>query len=538
MRKHKSVVAVLLAIMMIFTFMPTMAFALPAAGTTESWNADYTAVTITTTATGESKTYTNVKKTWDSNTGKVTASLDWTDYETHGPDATVDYYDFNASAINVVGNWEFDTFNGAITDAEKKTLNITKFPLVLTKPSYVKDADVTGTGGKDAKVGFVSGTGNLVYSVTYSDFDKTSYEAQSVTLTAVVVPGGEGSGAVVHTEFIGTVPQKTIAVAAQAGSFDQVKVDVDKITKDSTRTIANQSYDGSSHKLVNNEVPGFTVAYKLQNETTKVYEDVSEVTFQNVGTYHAAVVITNTKTKEKLTEYKSFEVKAVTDDAVYFLLDAPDTLKEGTQYDAYDFVEVKTNEIYADKYDKAAVKANKDELMAFFKDAYEITSTPDKYDANYINLKVEEKVDFTDADAVKALKAKHEQLVKNFGLDNLTNYSTYNTTVYFKPDLRDYEIEFKNSATKKTYTTKKNSLTKKKTFTVKATSSSNEPVMYKLVDAPEKIVINKTTGKITVKKGLKKGTYNFKVKAYLPKTSTREYVSETHKIKVVVKKTK
>ena len=52
MKKHKSVVAILLAVMMIFTMMPMMAFATDTNGThngaayTATWNDDYSKVTI------------------------------------------------------------------------------------------------------------------------------------------------------------------------------------------------------------------------------------------------------------------------------------------------------------------------------------------------------------------------------------------------------------------------------------------------------------------------------------------------------------
>ena len=49
-----------------------------------------------------------------------------------------------------------------------------------------------------------------------------------------------------------------------------------------------------------------------------------------------------------------------------------------------------------------------------------------------------------------------------------------------------------------------------------------------------KITINSTTGKVTLKKGLAKGTYKFKVKAYVPGRSDWNY--ETQSVTIKVKK--
>ena len=54
--------------------------------------------------------------------------------------------------------------------------------------------------------------------------------------------------------------------------------------------------------------------------------------------------------------------------------------------------------------------------------------------------------------------------------------------------------------------------------------------------APKKITIDKTTGKVTLKKGLKKGTYKVKVQAYLVNPWHGQIISENQAIKIKVKK--
>ena len=52
----------------------------------------------------------------------------------------------------------------------------------------------------------------------------------------------------------------------------------------------------------------------------------------------------------------------------------------------------------------------------------------------------------------------------------------------------------------------------KVTKVVKFTKKGQGTLTYKKVKGNKKITINKKTGKVTVKKGLKKGTYKVKVK--------------------------
>ena len=88
-------------------FMPMMAFA----ADEPVWDtSSYSSVTIGT------QNYKNIKKTWASGTGKMTAAINWDDVEGAGSDAvqaSVDYYDFSRAQINAKGTWT----NKAFTDA-------------------------------------------------------------------------------------------------------------------------------------------------------------------------------------------------------------------------------------------------------------------------------------------------------------------------------------------------------------------------------------------------------------------------------------
>ena len=99
--------------------------------------------------------------------------------------------------------------------------------------------------------------------------------------------------------------------------------------------------------------------------------------------------------------------------------------------------------------------------------------------------------------------------------------------------LKKQTIKVKKSSLKKTLRYKK--LKKKKqTFRLKASSSGNGKITYKKLSGNKKIRIS-SKGKVTVKKGLKKGkTYKVKVRVTAAATSTyaKEAVTVTLKVKV------
>ena len=80
---------------------------------------------------------------------------------------------------------------------------------------------------------------------------------------------------------------------------------------------------------------------------------------------------------------------------------------------------------------------------------------------------------------------------------------------------------------------------KKQTFKIVAKDQAGSVLKYSIKSVPKKakkyISINKTTGKITVKKGIKKGKYKVKVKVSAAETDTYKAASKTRTIKITVK---
>ena len=72
-------------------------------------------------------------------------------------------------------------------------------------------------------------------------------------------------------------------------------------------------------------------------------------------------------------------------------------------------------------------------------------------------------------------------------------------------------------------------------FTLGASTSSKGTLTYAKVSGSSAFTVNKTNGKITVKKGLKKGTYKVKIKVSAAAVTNYNAASATKTIKVVVK---
>ena len=563
--KSKKILTILLSLAIMFTFMPTLAFAANVG--TGTWNyPDYTTVSVS--SGGTTTTYSNVKKTWTDSTGLVTAALDWTSYSTPGPAQSKDYYDLNSSVIKAYDVYTYDNFTSAFPVDTDGNYNMTGAALIFSKPSYV-----TGTNTATHEENSFSGWGSV--AVTATGFDPTSYEDQTVTLTAKVTPAGaNGTQKAANRErFVGTVPTKTITVQKKAAAATQIIVAVDEIKAGVTSNYAFSNgaaaatapkvdYTGAAHKLVANSVPGFTVSYKQFNPTTNAYEDVDAISGTDAGVYEGTVIVKNATTGASV--YNSPVSFEITKTAVASVLNfgfaattnsAAEYYVEGADYDAYEWVEIWTA-TGATKEQKAAIAANKADIMAVFKAVTKVTAKADKNDPNKFTVGIEDN-DLVAGDAeVKALNKTYKQLLANLGFSSVTDLRraltgeglTSNSdhyasatvhTNYVKPD-DDYEVTFTKAITSKTYkgkyTTKKGKLKKNQTIQFTAeTTLTGATIAYKLVNAStSKIKINKSTGKVTLKKGLGKGTYKFKVKAYVPGFS--EKASEVQTVTIKVKK--
>jgi len=548
MKKHKSVVAILLAVMMIFTMMPAMAFAASEGNVPNEvvWADGCNSVTVT--SAGVSTTYTSIKKEQQDN-GLWKASIDSSAYSYTVPEADAYYWDLNGAKIAkgsavLPTNYTHDNFMSYFTT---KTTD----DKIVSQPAAFAVKKGTGyaapfTPSYAAWTGVFTG---------FEAFNADNNDAQQITIGFDVKWGEEGvtTGTQANPFFYGTPDPVTVNVAGKAKTAADIKLYVDEVKegKAVTGTEFAAPYTGEEHKVVVENVDGYTVSFEVYDAGK--WSAVDAVTFTNVGDVKSfRVIVKDSKgaVQNVLQGTKKTKVNSVVQFGFGFETTDDDYSKaeysvSGEEYNALDYVKAAAGKASA-AYDKAqaaadakAVAANKSELMNFFNDYYEISATPKRNNANDIALAIAAK----DLGKAKAdLDKKYAQLIKNFGITSAdaligNGFDIVGTAHMALNDKgSDVEIEFVNSPTVKTYKAKV--LKKKaKSFKVKAVATNEAAVSYKLINAPAKIVINKTTGKITLKKGLKKGTYKIKVKAYLPGTTTPfGAISETHAITIKVKK--
>jgi hypothetical protein len=591
MRKHKSVVAILLAVMMIFTFMPTMAFANvvktgePTA--TGTWDSGYVGVTANNTWYSARRELGNTTAT----KGMIVAKLDDSDYSEQALANVpvvkdVYFYDLTGATLAVKGTMNQDEFkdlfplNGNTTSRD---MNVT-----LVTPDYVYQY-----ASKDKSTEKVDLVGWNVTVKKPADYVENSENDQTVTLVAELTctaTGGVATGSESAPYRVGTETiSKQVVVKGQKPGLDKVEFYRDEDTSDriirgsqSTTASANFVYDGSAHKITNNTVSGYTITYAVLNPSTGKYGDATTdcPTVTNVGDEKKVKAIiswtttTSTETSTStVTEKKeivfTMTVTAAGTPAFGFNDDGDFATANGNYgynvtagglYDPEQFVKIypanytgsSPRESVKKKYEdqmKAAVAADEATWKEFVKDFYTIKKTTKAAYPDYEYLTIERKVssEFNDA-KYKELNNKYAALLKNYGmpeingnfLRNLNGYlknGATEATVYFNQAAKDHEVEFTNAPASKTFKgNKKGKLTKDKTFTVTAVSNDGKAVSYKLVNADTpKISIDKTTGQITVKKGLKKGTYKITVKAYVVGGAADQYEKQNITIKVTKK---
>jgi hypothetical protein len=614
MRKHKSVVAVLLAVMMIFTFMPTMAFAGTATtrSTAKSWAEDYSTVTDQDNDVFKTSRafigFNDVTQQTTGRRGLVTATaVDNSNTPVVGADqhlapqgnnpnqpATAYFYDLTGSYLTYGGNAANNTLGTKLDGAQFTKAyfdaNLNTIGAVLVEQSYGSRFAPEGTetyndtNAKKVLVAFTKNqngeyTENALRNVAVV-IEVTGYDATVNTEQTVVfsVKSKTMGSSVTATSVLnestpdcyGTIASATVTVKPDATTYQTAKFDLDAIGEytavttgadesHATRLVGN--YDGATHTLVGEDVSGYTRELAVYDSTTGRYNTVSEVTIKEVQKNDIKVRVRYTKNS---TNYDRFlavnlskaNVNTIGWDAEQSVSDTAGTYEydvDGAEFDAADFIAVTHNEVVPASTasdgvkaaakaktaaNKAAVAANKAEILAYFNEKYEIKTTPSKAVEDKYTLKVKAK-DLTSAEE-KAIEKKYEALFANISLATTEADTTTPATVYtnqgkwYEDNINITAISSVTYSGKKT--TKAGTLKAKKTITVKAKADSGKKVSFKLVDAPSKITINKTTGKITVKKGLKKGTYKFYVKATTQRGDFYNAATEYHTIKVIVKK--
>jgi hypothetical protein len=567
MRKHKSVVAILLAVMMIFTFMPTMAFAttITEDTTTYDWSKDFSTVTVNKT------TSYNAKNNQDSEIAGVRQAF------VEGEAIPPVYY-YNLTTAHAVG-----TVKGTKIDYNQNDVPNVSLEIYNAMVATGLNVNVT-SGATSTQIGYgsvnwkanVTGTalepfeGNKVMTLTATfEAKDSSKDNNGKSATSPVLYKATDDPITFKVNVIG----KTTPVVPTDFDF---RVDGDKNTTyptTQTTTYPRQygaEYDGASHTLELLPVTGYTAKYEVYDKTSGLWTATSAIEYKDVNKkgyadYRGYYV--NDSTGKKYEEGGSVKYATVTPNVLAskaVLSFAKDgnggnftyNVTAGSLWNAEQFIVAynyttagyqSTPQSISDS--QKAVLADQEALLAYFKDYYEITQKSSQAQPDVINLtfKAKDTSKMSDAEK-KELEKKYEQLLANYGGTIATpsgnNYyggsndfsASATVNCLSTPNTKDDDITF-TSAPNKTIKVKKAKKTKKAaSFSVAAIADSGNAITYVLTSPTNKIVIDSATGKITVKKGLKKGTYKLTVKAKTAAGNGYKAAKESVQVTVKVKK--
>jgi hypothetical protein len=524
-KAKKGLIITLFAAMMVFAFGATSAFA--TAGDTVWDPTDAYASGTVENSDGVAVKY-NAKRTWASD-GLITAQM-WTPAVAGAPDPAPigdakQFYDLNNAFVGI-GTTQYDTwtYDQLATGFDEETGEVaaSQYSIVLVQPSYTEGYVATNVDKKvmpNNNIPYVYPAKKQFNVHVYAEgFDPASYEEQTVTLKTEIYGAQSSYAALLY----GAVPDQKVVVTARTPAADQLEVTIDGEGNNllSGTSDITKPYDGETHALVANSVPGFSVKYALRNEKTRVYEDKDSVEFRNAGTYKVRMQRWNDTTKKAVGDY--VERKIIVQPAAKLAFGFSSDL--ASNYD-----DVPAGAEARDFVESNAVKADADEAMAFFDKYFVLTTKVNKANSSLVTWKYDA---ITDKDAKKAAEEEFATLLGNYNGLDVTSFDASVEIIEGNTQFDDITFTYAPNATYKAKKIKKAS----KSFTVVAEAKSGNTISYKLTTPNKKISIDSATGKITVKKGLKKGTYKVTVKATTEAGNGYRAAKESVQLTIKIKK--
>ena len=193
MKKHKRVLCIMLTALLLM-----ISAAMASFGATFQWDEGYRGA-ITDAG------YFDAVRSWNADSdGLVTSTVTWPNPDTGEEQSeSIKYYDFNYSYIDAADKWSYEDFIN-VYDEENSTVDV---PIKLLKPSYA-------IGGEEEVNYQNSDEAGLSLKVTANGFVSDSDIEQSVTLSCFITINSESK-----SEFIGTVPSKTITIQPKQNSI-------------------------------------------------------------------------------------------------------------------------------------------------------------------------------------------------------------------------------------------------------------------------------------------------------------------------------
>ena len=531
---RKKLFAVIMSVMMMVTFMPAMAFAdTPLTYTVKSWGSDYKTVTV---KASNDKTYTvpttvEFHQTADTtaDAGQYTAIPDFSEYAalTGATPATAGeniahFYDLSKAVFtndlkySTMEKGMFDTLFNGTEDEMSWTTAVVKFVEPATATTPKKETAAVTLSGYTVKLA------KPAYDKTKEFEDQTFEGLQAYVVRTAgdeVVVSNKASA-----DAINLLPVRKITVSAATPTVNSAKFSIDKFKADGT-AVEEIVYDGKDHAIVTNTVPTVSITkYELLNTQTGKYEEVANPSVKDAKTYNFKVWV-KVGNADPVSVSKIFKVKAV---KATFSLKSSATVYESVKYELEDLVQFTTSDASLTQKDvDTFVKANKALVKEYLDSFYTFTSEKtNELSSADLTVKMTQK---SEEEVVAAEKKYKEVFGKNISI-------TRPTGLEFTSAVKVNAIEGNELVAcdqTKTYHVKKaKALKAKKTFKMKGDYVKVGTASYFKKSGNSKIVVAKD-GTVTVKKGLKKGTYKVKVKVTAPNKSP---LTDTKTLTVKIKK--
>ena len=564
---RKKLFAVIMSAMMMITFMPTMAFAAAtpitidptAVGTTVDWDDAYASATVTT---GSTTITVNADKAFQAGgttkstlqtaglSGSTVYDITWT-----GGAPVKEFYDLNgAKIVRVVSGIEVpftigaDTYFGMIDQSVK--WKGPQFGLKTAPSTYYNIFDLLG--GTEGKVKVADPTKTTLTSTDYVNVDTANIlaaadfeqvlpayekyqESKNYDVTVTATAKASATTPVINADKLVSAYQ----VYIDSSAFASVGLKIDGSSKESNDVelaasipsaadSINTTYTGSAQNI---EVvtKGLNVQYSVDNGKTwtATAPEVKNITTTPVK---FAIKATNDKNVSK---YGKVTVTVAPAVAGFSLKKKTFNFAPKTEVKASDLVEFVAYE------NLSPFDATKKVTMSD-----EIKTTAKEFIDKFVVMKgldldaPENDVTFYLDQVALAKAEKESEAIYNF----CEKYLAWNEALGTNDELLDVtattttKLETKvnfglyiNDVTAKnktvTYKAKNGKLAKTKKVTLKATADFGTLSFTKMnTKGGSKIAVAKS-GKVTIKKGLKKGTYKVKVKVKAPGAKANMYLT-------------
>jgi hypothetical protein len=497
--KHKKFLTILLSLAIMVTFMPMMAFASTTTSGNVVWSDDFSSATLNGSTL-------EVRKTLGSD-GVYEAKAYKNNAEV--PSSAVYFFDLSKASMNlgtIYDNSVYVGMNGQSAELKftdgSKSYTVRDFQGWTAK--YKTDKDLKNTETVAAEV-----------SVEWSRAD----EATALDRTS--------------PKIIGTLAAKSVTVNPIASSVVNdsfYKFAADGKTKVAVSSVS-EPYDGKEHELFIDDATGYSKELQKYNASTANWVKVDAVKYKDKAeTAKYRAVFTQTAVNAPShAKYVNVDITVSAYSTNTLNVKWTDGNTSGPGKKKYEvtaeqaanpraFVEV-TNKINNVSFDA-------DEVTAVFDELFTVEVKKNTVDENQQTWTVVPK-DKTDAGWTAALTATekaHKTLFANYAnlkaqLNTLKTRTLEATALVTGSDTpvvsddKDDDITFSGVTTKSFKAKKKTKkLAKTKSFKITAVADSGNEIKFSATTPDSKIKVS-ADGKVTVKKGLKKGTYKFTVKA-------------------------